>query len=458
MANNNEIIEGLISDDEFNNTKKDRLSVDRYYRNFIKASTKKGQNISFVYKETLRSIIHFFGNLNYINSSNELVNIKCLHANPERTVAKLHQETNIILPIISVSQLSSDEDKDRNKYSSLLIYDKLWNEEKQRAFRVVSLAPKPVNITYTVNVWSKYKSNLDQIVEQIRLFFNPSINIETSFSPHTKAFLVNEADNSSYDVGDREERVLRKAFDIQVQTYLPNPRFLITATGEIQQMNYEVDITPAKTAVYPLEDESDQENEKNCGVGTFTSSLTMQVNGIDYSGENYWELQTIIAPKEKLNKEDCEPCIFEAFFKVSLNLLGTGIGGPFGHHQHIRCDLNNQICTPPNWEALCVGWHEKPQCGGTNCSWDIEWDGNPEDIYLRANGAPLVEDDMGGWSEVQIGFRMDCDTPRRAKLTIISVEELPLDPINDPDGTIFGTGIISMSSEILFDCGECIPN
>jgi hypothetical protein len=42
------------------------------------------------------------GNLAYIDSELNVVRVKCVHANPERTIAKLKQENNIILPIISI--------------------------------------------------------------------------------------------------------------------------------------------------------------------------------------------------------------------------------------------------------------------------------------------------------------------------------------------------------------------
>ena len=240
MANEINIIDNMGTE-VFLSSVSSARNADKIFRDFIVEATRKEHNISFLYKETLRAIIHQFSNLSYINTENEIISIKCMHANPERTIAKLTQETNIILPVISVSQATSEEDATRNRYNPMIIYEKVWDSNSQRAYRVASLAPKPVNITYTINVWSKYKSILDQLVEQVRLMFNPSIAVRTPFSSKTKAYLTNEADNSAYEVGDREERIIRKSFDIQVQTYIPNPRFLVTATGEIRQLKYEVE-------------------------------------------------------------------------------------------------------------------------------------------------------------------------------------------------------------------------
>ena len=69
----------------------------------IVASERTQNNISLVYKESLRAMIRIFNELFYINSESRIVNIKCVHANPERTIAKLKQENNIILPIVSIA-------------------------------------------------------------------------------------------------------------------------------------------------------------------------------------------------------------------------------------------------------------------------------------------------------------------------------------------------------------------
>jgi len=162
-----------------------------------------------------------------------------MHSNPERTVAKLEQETNIILPIISISQSSSNNADNRRRQTSNIVMNTWWSDEKKRAFRVLSIAPRAVDIEYGINIWAKYKSNMDQIVEQVRLLFNPSLVVETPFNTTALSFIETESDNSSFEVGDREERILRRSFSVKVEGYIPNPKFLITSTGEIEEFNSE---------------------------------------------------------------------------------------------------------------------------------------------------------------------------------------------------------------------------
>ena len=99
-----------------------------------------------------------------------------------------------------------------------------------------------MDIEYGINVWAKYKSNLDQIVEQIRLLFNPELVIENSYTNTALAFIDQEIDNSTLETSDRQERIIRRSFKIKVEAYVPNPKFLITSTGEIEEFNSDTTI------------------------------------------------------------------------------------------------------------------------------------------------------------------------------------------------------------------------
>jgi len=187
-------------------------------------------------------MISKLGTLGYINSENELVRVQCIHANPERTIAKLKQENNIILPIISIHQNSSADADTRRRISTNLINESFWSEKKKRSFRIVSLAPRSLDIEYGINIWAKYKGNLDQLVEQIRLLFNPHLIIKNSYTNVAHAFLDTESDSSSFDSSDRQDRIIRRTFTVKLESYIPNPKFLITSTGEIEEFNIDTTI------------------------------------------------------------------------------------------------------------------------------------------------------------------------------------------------------------------------
>lgn len=215
-------------------------------RKQIAKRTNKVNVIPHFYREALQYIISRLGNLAYMNSEGKVVDVKCIHANPERAIAKLKQENNIILPIISISQNSSANADDRRRPAAQIINETFWSEEKKRAVRVISEAPRAVDIEYNINVWCKYKADLDQLVEQIRLLFNPHLIVKTSYTNVAQAHIEQEADKSSLETSDREERVVRRAFTLKLYGYIPNPRFIITSTGEIEEFKFDATIYEKK--------------------------------------------------------------------------------------------------------------------------------------------------------------------------------------------------------------------
>jgi hypothetical protein len=198
--------------------------------------TKPSANISNTYRETLRTMIASFNDVGYINAEDQFKNILCIHANAERAVAKLKQDNNIILPILSIAQTTTDNDVKRRRYDSLLVNEKWWDNDKNRAFRVVSLAPRAVKIKYQLNIWTKYNADMDQILEQIRIKFNPDMEVPTSQGTITKAYIESEESTGEQKAGDKEDRVLQKMLNITVETYIPNPKFLITSTGRLEKV------------------------------------------------------------------------------------------------------------------------------------------------------------------------------------------------------------------------------
>jgi len=119
------------------------------------------QLISQTYKETLRFMLGTFGSLKTVNPEGAVVGVTCINATAERAVAKLYQENNIILPIITVAQNNSLDDDPRRRTKDLLLNETYWDDTRKRAFRVISLAPKATNITYDINLWTKYSEDMD---------------------------------------------------------------------------------------------------------------------------------------------------------------------------------------------------------------------------------------------------------------------------------------------------------
>lgn len=207
-----------------------------------KTSVSTGMFVQKIYKDTLRNLINIFGNCHYIDKNNNTVKVKCFHANQERSVAKSTIGDNITLPVITISENNTSNSDDRRRYTPILIHDKYWHKRKNRAMRILSMAPRPVDIKYTINIWSKYKEDLDQLREYIFTLFNPDLEIKTKQSNITKAFIENETDVQQAEADDQQDRILKKSISIKVETYIENPKFLYTSTGKIERINYELAI------------------------------------------------------------------------------------------------------------------------------------------------------------------------------------------------------------------------
>lgn len=195
-----------------------------------------------LYRETLRSLINVMGSLYYLDGNSNRINAKCTHGNPERIVSRLRADNTLILPLVSVSESSTSNAEDRRRNSNIIISEKKWDPNTRRAIRVISVAPRPVTITYEVNLWAKYKSDLDTLRAGVYSLFSPDLDIKTKYSDYNKAFIVSERDGGSVIAGDAQDRVLKKSITISLETYIPSPKFQITNTGEILDMNFEVKI------------------------------------------------------------------------------------------------------------------------------------------------------------------------------------------------------------------------
>ncbi len=194
-----------------------------------------------VYKESLRGMIHTFGNLYYVDGNGNRILVNTSHGSPERIVGRLKADNTLVLPLITVVESQTEDDRDKSRYQNVII-EKCWDPKKRRAVRILSLPPRPIKISYDVNIWCKYKSDMDMLRSNIFYMFSPDLEIATKYSSHNKAFITNERDVGSLVAQDTGDRVIQKTIGITLETYLPTPKFQVTNTGEITEFFAEVDI------------------------------------------------------------------------------------------------------------------------------------------------------------------------------------------------------------------------
>lgn len=233
----------LSIDKDISSVASSDITGQEYLLSLINQMSKKMVIPMNGYKEIVRFLLNEFDRLPYLNHEMEIIKVKCRYGNPERTIAKLKEEDNMIIPLITVSQDSIIEDDKRRRFSPVIMHNTYYNKEKQRGERIVSLCDRPVTIRYNINVWTKYMEDMDQLAQQIRLRFNPSIQLQTKFSHDSKVFLAAETNNYSFSLADREDRLIRKTFVATVETYVRSPKYMITSTGQIEEINIEAAIT-----------------------------------------------------------------------------------------------------------------------------------------------------------------------------------------------------------------------
>lgn len=207
-----------------------------YIRNQIVdlTTTKILPVIDNVYKESLRSMLHTFGNMYYLDGNSNRIKVNCSHGNPERIAGRIKSDNTLVLPMLTIVETQTVSDPERMRYQSI-VSETEWDPDKRRATRVLSLPPRPINITYEINVWAKYKADMDMLRSSIFSLFSPDLNVETQFSVHNKAFINSEREVGTVTAADTSDRVLQKAISVTLETYIPSPKFFFTNTGEIKE-------------------------------------------------------------------------------------------------------------------------------------------------------------------------------------------------------------------------------
>ena len=114
------------------------------------------------YKDLLRTLLGQI-KITFINDQDQKVDVKIHHGRQDRLVAKMFQENNLVLPYSTIYQSGVENDIDRLRSNQTIIARSVWDDVKQRAIRVISLADVPVKLTYRLSVWAKYIGDMDQI-------------------------------------------------------------------------------------------------------------------------------------------------------------------------------------------------------------------------------------------------------------------------------------------------------
>jgi hypothetical protein len=195
------------------------------------------------YREYTNFLIEKLKTISTVDSEGKVrAEMPVFYANPERAVAKLKEDRNLILPLMSVAIDDIDDDPERRRTNHNVEISKVFNKATQKYERVVNIAPKAVKLSFLINFWAKYLEDLNQMMEGLQPMFNPALSFKTKFSTQIQGYVTQVSDNSTTVLGDKEDRVLRKIVQVTIDTYVPSRKYLYTSTGEIKPINFDFEI------------------------------------------------------------------------------------------------------------------------------------------------------------------------------------------------------------------------
>ncbi len=198
------------------------------------------------YSQALRgcdeAMLELFSGMVVFDEEGVAHQIPIIPASPEKAVAFILQENvrtdttfevdRIRLPILSLQQININQNLQRYVYSRAVDYfrDRLgrpgWVQRELRERDTVFGRARgiPVDVSYQLHAWTLYREDMNQIIEQIMLKFDPiayiriqDVNLETIVK------LDSTANNIDAEPGDKAVRVIKYQFNMTVETYIPQP-------------------------------------------------------------------------------------------------------------------------------------------------------------------------------------------------------------------------------------------
>jgi len=212
-------------------------------RQLFERENKNFRSLEF-YRATSKRLLSLFSDAQIIGEDNEIHPVSVWYANYERAIAKIFESRNLTLPCMTLAIADTEQDMDRRRPNFDVEFWTVHDEKRRRHIRVASLAPQAVNVSYQINLWSRYVEDMNQLLEYVLNKFHPFLRVETDFMTDACAFVTSISDNSQLDAPDEEDRVVRKIVTFTVETYLPSRKYQIQSNGDITSMNYDIQIKP----------------------------------------------------------------------------------------------------------------------------------------------------------------------------------------------------------------------
>lgn len=132
------------------------------------------------------------------NNTEELLKVPCRYGDPSRIAATIvrgnSENKSLTVPFITcyISSMAMSPNRRQDPYFSrtVQVNERLYDEQQQRytnqignRYSVDMYMPVPYDLTMQVDIWTNNEDIKEQLLEQILVLFNPTINIQTSTNP-----------------------------------------------------------------------------------------------------------------------------------------------------------------------------------------------------------------------------------------------------------------------------------
>jgi hypothetical protein len=132
------------------------------------------------------------------NNTEELLKVPCRYGDPSRvaaTIVRGNSENKVLtVPFITcyISAFAMAPARRQDPYfiGSVQVNERMYDEEAKRytnqignRYNVDRAMPVPYDLTMQVDIWTNNEDIKEQLLEQIMVLYNPTINIQTSTNP-----------------------------------------------------------------------------------------------------------------------------------------------------------------------------------------------------------------------------------------------------------------------------------
>lgn len=211
----------------------------------INDMTQPNRNVVNRYSNALRGcdqgMLDLFKNLVVLDEDGKAWPVPIIYGTQEKAVMavlsnNVHKDNSLVvdrppLPLLAIHQSDISFARDRYIYhkaqtifrtSNNAPIDQTELKNKDTVFGVTK--GLPVDVGYTLYVWTLYIEDMNQIIEQIFLKFSPMayIKVQEVFW-EIGVNLEGISNNIDFEPGDKTERVIKYQFNFTVQTYIPQP-------------------------------------------------------------------------------------------------------------------------------------------------------------------------------------------------------------------------------------------